>query len=355
MEKYNDGFIMMNMQKLLDEIQHKIPVYYPEIETDSWNLEVISRRKQHNKMFLRLRVRSDFNEQRNLLLKIYMDLSPDARFRMAREFYLNRIVFERLQNKTESFVIPRPLDFFPEHNSILREYVKGRRLDYLLSVMCLPAIRLKMKEKLNFILTNLARFLILFNDAFPCNCTVSLKDITEEMEKLSSEACSLINNIKLKKRINEFIEEFSSELPNVLKLSVSHGDFRPSNVLVDDKRLIIIDWEGLNFQLKHIDLCNFVLHLVLMSMFPQYSLKFQISISRPIVSEYLKSQESKETSILKFSMLYTLIRMLNFYVCVANGLWVYKGLFDRIIGMLARNRTISILLNFPSFIDSLLS
>jgi len=346
---------MINIQKLLDEIQQKLPIYYPEIEDESWNLEVISHRKKHNKTFLRLRVKSKFDEQHNLFLKIYMNSSPKARLTVAREFYLHRIVFERLRHKTNSFMIPRPLDFFPKHNSILMEYVSGRRLDNLLAMICLPLLRSKTKERLHSILRTLTKFLILFNEAFPYNRTIYLKDVIKETETLISETCNLINNIELLKKLTNLLKIFSSELPSVLELSISHGDFRPSNILVDNERLAIIDWEDLNFRLKHTDLCNFVLHLILMSLLPPYSLKFQILISRTIISEYLKSLGSKETRIIRFIMLYTLLRMLNFYSRLAKGLWVHREPFDRIIGVLAKRQTIHILLNFPSFIDFIMA
>ena len=138
--------------------------------------------------------------------------------------------------------IPRPLDYWPQWNLLLSEYIPGQSpLLPWLFIYISPLGGFADSLSANIRMQRIANWLVAFQigGEFTQRELPIIDDVVEAIDELGSIPCI---RRETRIRVTRWLSSASSTLRSVRPVS-SHGDFAARNILQDRDSVTVVDWE----------------------------------------------------------------------------------------------------------------
>lgn len=191
---------------------------------------------------------SDKNGKHFFFVKTYKvrDLDKEVlREKLIKEFNVLNL-FNEHQNKHTLCSVIKPIACYPDLLTIITEEQKGETLNSIIRryAILFPSVKtLSQLEKYSRLCGEwLNTFQIISQDVqtVPFDLDKTLKEICAKLE-ICIEKQFIGNDLGL--RIKKFMDKMISQSkPDSMDISGMHSDFIPSNILIDDDRLVVLDF-----------------------------------------------------------------------------------------------------------------
>lgn len=259
---------------------------YPDLTPESVSIDVSSKRHLFaNSSHFRCLIRGRTDRGRVTKRYIYVKRSHQVEVE-----YLNlKSLWERSFRTDTVNRIPRPLDYWPQWNLLLSEYIPGQSpLLPWLFIYFSPLGGFADSLSANIRMQRIAKWLVAFQigGEFTQREVPIIDDVVEAIDELGS---TPYIRRETRKRATEWLSSASSTLRSTTPVP-SHGDFAARNILQDRDSVTVVDWEKPLVKRHPLyDVQSFVINLERRLIYPLSSHQRVEKLKNAFLSAYLEN------------------------------------------------------------------
>jgi glycosyltransferase involved in cell wall biosynthesis/Ser/Thr protein kinase RdoA (MazF antagonist) len=260
---------LIQIKKWAQDVLGKIPQIPASCQISPLHLRSLP--KGHDSETYEIILKSDKGNASKFILKIHKPHKGSFKEKAKKEFEALSYLREEFTRISNWLVVPQPVDYLSESGAILMEKCEGTRLDRLLRFMRFSSSDSK-QEKLFHYLRSAGEWLQCFQ-----GITKKEGDNTPVYQRIESDFLREVDTccqLGLKEHIADRLRSYFLQTKEKLfkgkhRIVGFHCDFGPYNVFVNERKLTVIDFEGLQDGLAFEDAGHF---LAVLESMPAYHL-----------------------------------------------------------------------------------
>lgn len=317
---------IVDIDLLSQRLLLKAGEYYPELMPITLLLEEKGRQFQESIVYV-YSLQGRYGNRR-VVAKVFKKNRETAQ----AQYNAMKILWPRFLEGSREIVIPRPLDFFPDIQTVVMEWVPGINLRKLANKVSNPFTFSQERYDLPEYIRLSGQWLRQFHEVGNQGKRGAL-DVVEKFQELKEELnrCQQYGLEKnICRQIMLFVEqEFEKILTDEAEISYIHGDFKLDNVLATSHSIAIVDLSISFENLIYHDIASFINSIILLPLFaiPFFYPKWWLAdLSKSFLNGYWGNQVNYSQRILG---VLSLMGLLSKYIyCMEHhSNWVFQRLW----------------------------
>lgn len=226
-------------------------------------------------------------------IRLYAKRAREEAPTMKHEYETTKHLWDRYYYKEREMIIPKPIDYWKNEDTLFVEQVKGRRLSRILGYKGLPVIRWFFRTDLRKLINRAANWLAHFHLVTRKTKKISFKTaIQEDLENIILQWPSTLEQ----KQIDECfakLRDIASSLDTIPHVITGrHGDYDPDNIIMAPDRTSVIDFAYFSYGTPLLDVANFMVSLELHST-PFHTMSYYgLGFYRKLANDFLATYNS---------------------------------------------------------------
>jgi len=298
---------------LVQQIRERMESYFPDCEFRNTELTYREITTGSDSHIYELSVPTETGDTRRVILKMHRPgqalqiKKVEAGLAHAENEYRSlQFLWSQLSDQSALYVVPKPLDFFPEYAAVLMEESQGKSM-----AQCLRWHRFPFGRSTETCIRarSCGEWLRLFHDVTAKSGNVEkVRDrmiarfrLDLDLAKVAGLPDKLADSVD-----RQFQERFEQTIGTTKDTVGHHCDFGPYNIFFDEKKVTVIDFEGMEDGMMYEDLCYFICMIQLM---PSHHISQRLSerIRNAFVEGYFQGRHV-DSNVLNF---FRRIQMVN--------------------------------------------
>jgi tRNA A-37 threonylcarbamoyl transferase component Bud32 len=265
----------VSLTKTCELLQQRVRDYYPELAGEVAVSEALPLRERSTYPIFLVEVR-DRNAVRKVVIKFAPVFSENNE---GLTEYRNMVSLkQRAPTDDPELGLVRALDFYPETNALVTEFVQGRRFSNELLAECSLGAGAESKQALRRHARAAGRWLAMFHGAGLASDSANVATLADSSLLFTcSVFAAQVRRLGVLGRTLDEVSRFLDWLgPHLGRLPGSkapvHGDYAPQNMVIGDGRLFVFDLQRSYAEVIYHDIAYFLVTLETLNPFPKHPL-----------------------------------------------------------------------------------